>query len=177
MLLLRSVFALLAAGMAEGGARRGACVSRAHMYMLQDVDSASGGTYATSGLVASEKYGGAPKDSFFHYSAAMHWLGDYAWAGDGALLNGTVATLCLRHAATGALAAVLWSPTTAGTVVAGVALDATAAACALGRAGDSLSVVLPQAPLREGKVTPAVVAADGTVTLSVTEMPTFVLKG
>ena len=174
--LLRSVFALASAGMASQGAAaaRGACVTRAHMYMLQDVDSSSGGTYASSGLVASEKYASKPKESFFHYSAAMHWLGDFSWVESGVVPSLAVASLCLGSGSRRAI--VLWSPTGNGTSVPRVSVPLGSAACPVAQAGDQLAVVVPKAPLPFGAVSSAQADASNSVMITAGEMPTFILK-
>ena len=61
MWLIRFVLAIAKAGQPATGALsalgRPACISRAHMYMLTDVESLSAGLFASSGLFTSADYG------------------------------------------------------------------------------------------------------------------------
>lgn len=163
--LLRSVLAIARAG--------GGCVQRAHMYMMADVDSKAAGRYASSGLIADGSYLGAPKQSWFHYSAMTSWLSEHVFVGDVAVPGGAMAT-CFRTPA-GGFALVAWSPTSAAIELPGTALPIAGAACPVAAAGAAVQVVVPQAPLPRGNVTAAAAGADGTLVLTVTEMPTLVL--
>jgi hypothetical protein len=160
----------------------GPCVSRSHMYMLADVESTSGGVFATSGLLASSDFGYATKVSFWFYSAFFKALGNFTSVGLVAVPGAPPSVYAQCFALPGSasppvFALVVWSGTSAGTEVQGVAVPVTAAGgCAVAGAGTaSLTVLTPAANSVNGNATSVAVGAAGTVTMTVTEIPVILL--
>lgn len=157
--LLRSVLAIASTG----------CISRSHQYMLADVETGTPGKYATSGLLTNP--GLQPKTAWYWYAALMYYLGDYAFVANATLAGGPRG-VCLS-APDGAVAAVVWSPTAANTMLPGFAFSVAACWSTPPAAGLSVVTLVPGSA--RGIVTP-VPLASGAIALNVTETPLIVLQ-
>ena len=184
MWLLRSVLAIARAGMGDPAtvSARGACISRSHMYMLQDVESKSGGRYASSGLIASADFLGAPKASYYHYAAMMAWVSDYVYQSDvslGPSAPGAMAC-CFKkvNATTGqaSFAIFAWMPTSNATILADAEVLVNQANCPIALPSGNVYVIVPTAPLLNGNVSTVVVSPSGGVNIVISEMPTIVIS-
>jgi hypothetical protein len=185
--LLRSVLEISRAGLdvpSAASAIGGACISRAHQYMLADVFSNATGVYGTSGLTMSAQWQYAPKDSWWYFRAFLGWLGQYIFASvltvPGA--PATVRAYCHKRAtdaSTGGVARhaiVVWSTTAEAFVTPGVRIPVDTAACAVSAGGATVQVMTPTALFEYGVTAPAAVLAGGLVAVTVTELPVVLLS-
>ena len=154
-------------------------MSRAHMYMMQDVESSSGGLYATSGLIASSDFYSAPKASFYHYAAMMAWVANYSYVGDVNVAPLGVMSTCFKktNVTSGSIAyaLIIWSPTSNATVLRGAEVSVTSTACPVASPGANVAVVVPTEPLLRGNATSTPVDSVGAIRVDISEMPTLVL--
>lgn len=149
---------------------------------MQDVESSSGGLYATSGLLASSDFFSAPKASFYHYAAMMAWVSNYTFVADvelGPSAPGAMAA-CFKstNATTGALshALIVWSPTANATVLRDASVPVSGDACPVASPSSSVYSVVPMEPLVRGNVSTVSVDSSGIAIISISEMPTLILR-
>ena len=160
----------------------GACVSRSHMYMLADVESTSGGVFATSGLLASPAFAFASKPSWWFYRAVFAALANATYAGMVAVPGapaGVMAQCFTFRGAGGGYSLVVWSGTATGVSLPGTAVPVATAACPVAAPGASLlTLITPSVGAAEGNRTVVPVAGLGaaaTALLTVTELPVILM--
>jgi hypothetical protein len=167
--LLRSVLAIASTQ----------CVQRAHMYMLADVSTGSGGVYATSGLLTDPGYNAKP--SWFYYSTFLSWLGNFTYSSATIIASQpSVAGACFTNAANGQKGLVFWSPTSNATVISSVSVTVggSSASCGLsscsGGSG-SVSYVVPTDGKTTGTVTQLSCSNGVVVVPQISETPIILM--
>lgn len=197
MWMLRSIMAIAAAG--------NGCVSRAHQYMIDDVNTQSNGQHASSGLLTMYALNGSgqPKAGWWHFAAYTAWLSNYTFIRDvsATLMAGTGAAppagfhaFCFARAPNGiprggsppagaTYSLVVWLGTATG-ASAQVAVPVSASGCPVASAaGSSVQAVLPTTGLSRGAISSLTAAAPmagggaATVNVLVREMPTMIMDG
>lgn len=151
----------------------GACVSRAHMYMYADVESTSGGVFATSGLVASADFQYAPKVSFFYYSCFMTLFSSATFAGMVTVPGQSdVYAQCFKDSVSGRYSLVVWSGTSTGATLPNVSVPVGLASCPV-RTGTSTTMAwtIPAKDAMAGNVTAVPVSGGTSAVVTVTEVP------
>jgi len=180
MWLIRTVL-LLARLVSPNG---NACISRAHMYMLADVESTSGGVFATSGLLASSDFGYAPKVSWYYYSVFTKYLGSYTYTTMLPLDNtlpSYVMAQCFVNSATNSYGIILWSATSNATIINNADIPVSLSNCpVLNKGSQSITMIIPAVNQMKGNqttLTPSTNGNNQVVSLTISEIPIMLFDG
>lgn len=154
--IVRSYLAAAAAG-----------IDKAAMYMLRDVDANSSTQFDSSGLTASKNAGWTPKVSWYYVYTLKNRLNGMKYIGEQASNNPNVRIYKFKSATSSAGAYVVWSPTSSDTKVNNYSL-------ALQGSPSSATLVTMATGDTDG-VESALPISGGSVTVSVSERPIFVM--
>lgn len=180
MWLIRTVLLLARLTSSSGNA----CISRAHMYMLADVESSSGGVFATSGLLASSDFGYAPKVSWYYYSVFTTYLGNYSYSSMVTLDNTVpsyVMAQCFINSLTNSYGLVVWSATSNATIVSQVNVPVSLTGCTVLKNGStSVTMITPAVNQMHGNQTTVPTTTKGNnkiITIDISEIPVMLFDG